>query len=52
MPSWLIPMALSIIFDVLKLVVKNPDHKEAMKAALVKLGKAIIAAYPDEFPSL
>ena len=52
MQDFLISMALSVLFTLLKTFIKNPAAKEQVKKALVKLGKAIIEAYPEEFPNL
>ncbi len=41
-------MALSVLFNVLKIVVKNPAKKEALKKALLKLRDQINSAYPDD----
>jgi hypothetical protein len=46
--NFFVPMALSIIFQVLKLVIKNPSAKEEMKAACLKLRDSINAAYADD----
>ena len=43
-----IPMALSIIFAVLKEVVKNPSSKAELKAAMTKLRDALLLAYPPD----
>jgi hypothetical protein len=46
--DYLLSMAFSIIFEVLKMVVKDPNTKEKMQSVLRKLAKAILAAYPDD----
>lgn len=40
-------MALSVLFNVLKVVVKNPQKKVALQKALLKLRDAINSAYPE-----
>ncbi len=45
MESFLVPMALAILFEALKSVVKNPKSKAQMKSACLKLRNAINAAY-------
>ena len=40
-------MAFSVLFNVLKIVVKNPAKKEALRSAMLKLRDAISSAYPD-----
>ncbi len=45
MYDYLVPMALAILFEVLKNVIKNPKSKAQMKAACLKLRNAINAAY-------
>lgn len=48
MESYLVPMALAILFQVLKTVVKNKSSKAQMKAACLKLRNAINAAYQGD----
>ncbi len=48
MQDFLISMALSIIFEVLKTVVKNAQSKGKMKAALLKLRNSINVAYSGD----
>lgn len=49
--DFLIPMALSVVFAVLKSVVKNPAHKAQMESAFTKLRDGLNAAYPPAFTS-
>ena len=46
--DFLIPMALSVLFETLKIVVKNPKKKAALAKGMQKLRDALIAAYPVE----
>jgi hypothetical protein len=44
-------IGLSIVFSVLQQVVKNPEKKEEMKRAMVKLRDQLNMAYPvEDFP--
>jgi hypothetical protein len=43
-----ISMALAVLFQVLKQVVKNPKSKEELKKAMLKLRNAINTAYADD----
>lgn len=52
MNDFLISMALSVLFQVLKVVIKNPSTKTELEAVFVKLHGAIEAAYPEKFNSL
>ncbi len=45
--DFLVSMALSVLFQLLKLFIKNPAHKEDMRKAMLKLYKAIETAYPE-----
>ena len=47
MQDFLVSMGLSVIFEVLKNVVKNKDSKEKMRKAMLKLFNAIKTAYPE-----
>ena len=48
MNEWLIPMALSIVFQILKDSVKNPASKAKMRAAFLKLFNAIKSLYSGD----
>lgn len=48
MGDWWVDMALGIVFGVVKQVVKNPERKEALKRALLKLRNAINGAYAGD----
>jgi hypothetical protein len=43
-----VSMALAVIFQVLKTVIKNPKSKADMKSACLKLRNSINAAYADD----
>ena len=46
--DFLIPLALSVLFETLKVVVKNATKKEALAKAMKKLRDALLVAYPLE----
>jgi hypothetical protein len=46
--DYFIAMALSLLFELLKSVVKNPQSKANMKKALLKLFIAIRSAYAND----
>ena len=48
MGDFYVDMALSVVFAVLKQVVKNPKKKEVLRKAMEKLRDALNAAYPAE----
>ena len=48
MMEYLVPMALSVLFSVLKVSVKNPESKKNMRSAFLKLYNAIKALYADD----
>ncbi len=48
MGSFWVEMALSIIFAVLKQVVKNPTHKAELRRAMEKLRDTLLVVYPVE----
>lgn len=48
MNNFWIPMALSVLFEVLSETVKNPQSKAKLKKALLKLRNAINTAYFDD----
>jgi predicted solute-binding protein len=43
-----VEMALSVVFAVLREVVKNPTRKAALKKAMVKLRNVVTVAYPPD----
>ena len=48
MNNFWVPMALSIVFEVLKQSVKNPESKAKMRSAFLKLFIAIKTLYADD----
>ncbi len=48
MQNYLVTMALSILFEVIKSLFKNPDSKEELRRAMLKLYNAIKAAYAGD----
>jgi hypothetical protein len=51
MIDFYVNLGLSIVFSVLAQVVKNPEKKEELKRALVKLRDQLLFIYPvEEFP--
>lgn len=48
MGDFWVDMAFSIVFSVLRQVVKNPEKKKALARAFIKLRNAVTLAYPPE----
>lgn len=48
MANFWVDMALSVVFAVLKSVIKNAESKEEMKKAFLKLYRQIQVAYADD----
>ncbi len=48
MGDYWVQMALSVLFSVLQVVVKNPARQKELARAMIKLRKSLEAAYPPE----